>query len=116
MYPSVKTSWRILSALIIVVAGAAFLYGLFGILTSNDPLIKIFIPLLIIPSALPIVLAILTWRGHGWAMMGLRLTIIIILAGGIFLDVVMGLDVFSFAPFSIPFITFSVVWLAFSFK
>ncbi len=116
MDQSIKTSWRILSAIIIVVASAAFIYGLVGVLSSNDPLITILIPLLLIPSAFPIVLGILTWRGHRWAMISLRLTILIILTGGTFLDVIIGLDVFSFAPFSIPFITFCVLWLAFSFK
>ena len=116
MDQSVKTSWRILSAIIIVAASTAFIYGLFGVLTSKDPLITIFIPLLLIPSGFFITLGILMWRGHRWAMISLRLAIVVILAVGIFLDLIVGLDVFSFAPFSIPFITFCVLWLFFSFK
>jgi hypothetical protein len=116
MNQSVKRSWRILSAAIITISGIGLLYGLAAVLTGKDSLAVIFIPLVIIPSAIPLILGIFMWRGHRWALIGLRATLILILAGGAFLDLAVGLNVFSFALFAVPFIAFCVVWLILSFK
>ena len=75
---------KLLGAVITVVSGGALLYGLAGVAFTNDPLAVLLAPLIIIPGAAFFLLGIFIWRGQHWALIGLRICIIVIFAGGLF--------------------------------
>ena len=82
-----ETLWQILSIGMIVPGTAAFLYALAAVTLSNDPLAVIFIPLVLMPSLPPAILGWFMWKGKEWALVILRIVIVGILLGGIFLNI-----------------------------
>ena len=104
-------------AITAIVAGAvASAYGLAGWLASQgDPLADLLLLGIAVPALPPLVLGVLLLRGHRWVLHGLRAMHVLLLVGGAWLTWGVGLGVFSFAPFAVPFVAACLLWLAMSF-
>jgi hypothetical protein len=95
---------------------AAFLYGLAGWLDGrSDPLADLLLLGIALPALAPIVLGAFLARGRRWALYGLRTIVLLMLAGGAWLTWGLGLGVFSFPPFAVPFVGACLLWLVSSY-
>jgi len=111
-----KTFWRPLGGVAMVLGGIALCYAaLTAIHDRNEPLIGVFVSLVAIPALSPAIFGYFMWQGKNWAAWALRISIAGILLCGTFLDLMIGLDVFSLPQLAIPLILCSIIWLVISF-
>jgi len=112
-----KKYWKQLGLFVMVIGILSLLYALIVLLTSpNEPLIGIFLFLVIVPALIPALLGYFMYKGYNWSAWIIRISIFLTLFIGFLLDFIVGLDVFSFAPFSVSFVLISIIWLILSFK
>lgn len=98
-----------------VVGCAVLAYAVIaGVSDHDEPLIGVFIALIVIPAILLTTLGYFMRQGKLWAALLLRVSIGGILLGGAVLDLAMGLDVFSLPQLAIPVILGSIAWLVLS--
>jgi len=91
-------------------------YALVVYFIENDkPMVGMFVMIVGGPALMPAILGYKMSKGSVPAAWTLRAVLIAVLIGGTFLDLVIGLDVFSFAPVAVSLITVCVVWLVLSF-
>ena len=103
---------RTLAGAAIVAGAASFLYGFAGWITHrHDPLADALLVGIALPALPPVVLGAFLLAGRRWALHGLRAHVALLLLGGAWLTWGVGVGVFSFAPFAVPFVGACLVGL-----
>lgn len=107
---------RALAGAAIVAGAASFLYAFAGWITHrHDALADALLIGVALPALPPVVLGAFLLAGRRWALHGLRAHVALLLLGGAWLTWGVGVGVFSFAPFAVPFVGACIVWLWLSF-
>ncbi|TGG95600.1 hypothetical protein E4656_04085 [Natronospirillum operosum] len=112
---SLLTSLPVMGALMVGATVVGIAWALVVILTSDDPLALILVPLIVAPFAVPLLLGTFLWLGHGWALMALRITLVLLMAWALFLDRAYALNLFVVLPLMNYVFVFYVAWLLLSF-
>lgn len=64
----------------------------------------------------PLVFGVLLWRGQHWAIWVLRLVVVAVLGGALWLQLKLGVPLLSDAEVAVPLLWFLLFWLALSFR
>lgn len=108
--------WKQLGLSAMLIGISVLVYAVVCLIKEGDkPQMGLFVFVVGFPALVPAFLGYSMYRGSSIAAWSLRISIMLTLIIGGVLDVVVGLDVFSFAPVAVPVITGCILWLILSF-